>query len=52
MLISVGGKISFLDKAVADVQEWLQARVMEVDIAVHQDEFCYWGRQERKRKNK
>ena len=40
------------NKAVADVQERLQARVMEVDIEVHKDEFSYWGRQERKTKNK
>ena len=30
------------NKAVADVQERLQARVMEVDIEVHEDEFQYW----------
>ncbi|MBL8302519.1 MAG: DUF2164 domain-containing protein, partial [Ideonella sp.] len=28
--------------AVADVQERLQARVAEVDIEVHADEFTYW----------
>jgi uncharacterized protein (DUF2164 family) len=30
------------NQAVADVQERLQARVMEVDIDVHEDEFQYW----------
>lgn len=32
------------NRAVADVQERLQARVMEVDIEIHQDEFQYWRR--------
>jgi uncharacterized protein (DUF2164 family) len=30
------------NKAVADVQERLQARVMELDLEVHEDEFRYW----------
>ena len=30
------------NKAVADVQERLQARVSEVDLEVHEDEFDYW----------
>lgn len=30
------------NRAVADVQERLQARVAEVDIEVHEDEFTYW----------
>lgn len=30
------------NKAVADVQERLQARVAEVDIEIHEDEFAYW----------
>jgi len=34
------------NRAVADVQQALQARVMEVDIEVHETEFPYW----RKRK--
>ena len=37
------------NKAVADVQDRLQARVMEVDIEVHQDEFQYWRRLDRKK---
>jgi uncharacterized protein (DUF2164 family) len=32
------------NKAVADVQERLQARIMEVDIDVHEDAFQYWRR--------
>lgn len=32
------------NKAVVDVQERLQARVMEVDIEVHEEEFQYWGK--------
>ena len=35
------GPIVF-NRAVAAVQERLQARVMEVDIEVHEDEFQYW----------
>ena len=38
------------NKAVADVQERLQARIMELDIEVHEDEFGYWRRHERQRK--
>lgn len=30
------------NRAVADVQDRLQARVAEVDIEVHEDEFTYW----------
>ncbi|MBC7994188.1 MAG: DUF2164 domain-containing protein [Rhizobacter sp.] len=40
------------NKAVADVQERLQARVSEIDIEIHEDEFTYWRRQERQRKAK
>ncbi|HEX7641093.1 MAG TPA: DUF2164 domain-containing protein [Burkholderiaceae bacterium] len=41
------------NQAVADVQERLLARVQEVDIEVHEDEFQYWSKAEkagRKRK--
>lgn len=38
------------NKAVADVQERLQVRVMEVDLEVHEDEFAYWRKQDRKKK--
>ena len=30
------------NKAVTDVQEKLQARVMELDIETHEEEFQYW----------
>lgn len=33
---------SIYNQAVADVQERLQARVAELDIEVHEDEFGYW----------
>lgn len=33
---------SIYNQAVADVQERLQARVAEVDLEVHEDEFGYW----------
>ena len=32
------------NQAVADVQERLQARVMELDIEFHEDEFQHWRR--------
>ena len=38
---------SIYNHAVAQVQERLQARVSEIDIEVHEDEFQYWRRQER-----
>lgn len=33
---------SIYNQAVADVQERLQTRVLEVDLEVHEDEFGYW----------
>ncbi len=30
------------NKAVSEVQERLQARIMELDFEVHEDEFQYW----------
>ncbi|VWX62838.1 conserved hypothetical protein [Burkholderiales bacterium 8X] len=30
------------NRAVADVQERIQARVMDLDIEVHEEEFQYW----------
>jgi len=38
------------NQAVADVQERLQARVMEIDVEVHADEFTYWHQPSRQRK--
>ena len=37
------------NQAVADVQERLQARVAELDIEVHEDEFQYWRKFDRKK---
>ena len=39
------------NQAVAAVQDRLQARIMEVDIEIHEDEFQYWRRIERKKRN-
>lgn len=33
------------NKAVAEVQERMQARVMELDMDVHEDPFQYWKKQ-------
>lgn len=38
------------NKAVSDVQDRLQARIMEVDIEIHEDEFQYWQKPGRQRK--
>lgn len=40
------------NKAVADVQERLSARVMELDIEFHEDEFSYWRKVEKQRRGK
>jgi uncharacterized protein (DUF2164 family) len=40
---------SLYNQAVADAQERLQMRVTELDIEVHEDEFGYWKRYERRR---
>lgn len=32
------------NKAVADVQQRLQARVQEIDLEVYEDEFQYWSK--------
>jgi uncharacterized protein (DUF2164 family) len=40
---------SLYNQAVADAQERLQMRVTELDIEVHEDEFGYWKRHERRR---
>lgn len=41
---------SIYNKGVADAQERLQARVMELDIEVHEDEFQYWKKYARQNK--
>ena len=38
------------NQAVADVQERLQARISEIDIEVHEDEFQYWRKFDRQKK--
>jgi len=38
---------SVYNRAVADVQERLGARVAEIDIELHEDEFGYWPKHER-----
>jgi uncharacterized protein (DUF2164 family) len=57
--IAASGLLSFFleeigplvyNKAVADVQERLQQRIMELDIEVHEDEFQYWRKYERQKK--
>jgi len=35
---------SVYNKAVADVQKSLMARVTEIDLECHEDEFAYWLR--------
>ena len=41
---------SIYNQAVADVQERMQARVSELDIDVHEDEFAYWRQYDRPRR--
>jgi uncharacterized protein (DUF2164 family) len=59
--IAAGGLLSYFleeigplvyNRAVADVQERLQARIMELDIEVHEDEFQYWRKFDRQRKTR
>jgi uncharacterized protein (DUF2164 family) len=54
--IAAGGLLGFFleeigpsvyNKAIADAQEKIQARVVELDIEVHEEEFQYWRRYER-----
>lgn len=49
--VAAGGLLGFFleeigpvvyNQAVADVQERLQARISELDLEVHEDEFQYW----------
>mgnify|MGYP006206178725 CR=1 FL=1 len=41
---------SIYNRAVADVQERLQARLAELDYEVHEDEFGYWRKFDKQRK--
>ena len=40
------------NKAVADVQQRLQARIQEIDLEVYEDEFQYWSKFDNKKKAK
>ena len=44
----LAGRRSVLNQAVADAQSRLQARVMELDIEIHEEEFQYWTQRKRK----
>jgi len=59
--VAAGGLLSFFleelgpivyNRAVADVQERLQARIMELDIEVHEEEFQYWRKHDLHRRHK
>jgi uncharacterized protein (DUF2164 family) len=41
---------SVYNRAVADAQERLQARVQDLDFEVHEDEFAYWRKYDKQRK--
>ncbi len=43
---------SIYNKAVADVQERLQARVADLDIEVHEDEFGFWRKDNHRSKGR
>lgn len=54
--VAAGGLLGFFleeigpsvyNQAVADVQERLQARISELDLEVHAEEFQYWRKYER-----
>ncbi len=49
-LVEIGPVVYNL--AVAKVQDRLQQRVMELDIEVHEDEFLYWRKADRPRRDK
>ena len=40
------------NKAVADVQQRLQARIAELDLEVYEDEFQFWNKSGEKKKAK
>jgi uncharacterized protein (DUF2164 family) len=59
--IAAGGLLGFIleeigpsiyNKAVADVQERLQARVADLDFEIHEDEFAYWRKHDKQRRSK
>ena len=59
--VAAGGLLGFVlaeigpsiyNKAVADVQERLQARVADLDFEVHEDEFGYWRKYDKARQGR
>lgn len=59
--VAAGGLLAFFleeigpsiyNKAVLDVQERLQARVGELDLELHEEEFQYWRKYERQGKGR
>lgn len=55
--IAAGGLLNFFleeiapsvyNRAVADVQERLQMRVLELDFEIHEDEFGYWQKRDKR----
>ena len=59
--VAAGGLLSFFleelgpvvyNRAVADMEERLQARIMELDIEVHEEEFQYWRKHDLHRRHK
>ena len=43
---------SIYNRAVADVQERLQARVADLDFEVHEEEFSWWRKYDKARKGR
>jgi uncharacterized protein (DUF2164 family) len=43
---------SIYNQAVSEVQERLSARIAEIDIEIHEDEFGYWQKQARAAKTR
>ena len=43
---------SIYNRAVADVQEQLGARIAELDIEIHEDEFGYWRKFEKEKQRR
>lgn len=59
--VAAGGLLGFFleeigpavyNKAVLDVQERLQARIAELDLDVHEEEFQYWRKYDRQGKGR
>ena len=59
--VAAGGLLGFVlaeigpsiyNKAVADVQQRLQARVADLDFEVHEEEFGYWRKYDKARQGR